>query len=219
MIGKFPVTKLDRTITEKGVHIAKHGAGTAIARCALNLQDASLSELSVLESADQNQIDKAEKIRIWVEGGLKLLIQHTDSEFAETIQNLIAGLKESDDIAMEFLIDHDHLMDLSHEKVIQCDADVADEIGDEHADGIMVLYTLGLLHTFFSISGADEKTALNNDITFWEDLEEDDRNRVIDILLQPQIDSGNVFSRFLQNSIYKSWKVLQHWADSTSYGS
>ena len=203
MIGGFPVTKLSRSIPENGVHIAKHGSGTVIAQCAVYLQDASLSELTISESADQNQTDKAEKTRIWVEGGLKLLMQHTDSEFAGTIQGLIEGLKESDDIAIEFLIDHDHLMDLSDDMAIRCDTDVADEIGDEHADGIIMLYALGLLHTFSSISGADEKAALNNDIAFWEDLEEDDRHCVIDTLSHPQIDSGNVFLRFLQNSIHK----------------
>jgi hypothetical protein len=217
MIGRFPVTKLSHNILEKGVHVAKHGAGVLVARCKMDLQDASLSQFTTEESADLDQIDKAEKTRTWVEGGLKLLLQYADSDVG-MIRGQVTDVNEAGGINMEFLMDHDYVLDTGYRipdtgiwhlasgienTVIRCDIDVADEIDGEYIDGIRTLYALGFLHQFSFLSGADEKAALNNTITFYENLKDNDRDALIKVLSQPRIDAGNVFLRFLRNSAHK----------------
>ena len=204
MIRRFPVTKLSHSITEKGVYVAKHGSGVRVAQCSINLLDGSLSELIAEENADLQQIDKAKKIRMWAAEGLKLLIHRTNAGFAD----ITSGLGEVSSIEVQFLKDHDHLMDAQYSALdagcsIQLDVNTADEIDDEHINGIKTLYALGLLHEFSSIAGADEKAALNNAITFYENLGDDDKSALVKTLSLPQIDSGNVFLRFLQNSAHK----------------
>ena len=180
MKRRFPVTILSHCIPEKGVHIAKRGPGAKVAWC--RIQNGSLSELTVIEDVLRDQIEKAEKTRAQIEKALKLM---TPAE-------------APDNVEIEFLTNHDRLMDLSGGTAIRCDIDIADEMD------IAALYTLGLLYGCFSISGADEKAALNAVITFYENLPESDRNSIDKILSQPKLDTGDIFLRFLQNSAHKS---------------
>ena len=188
MTRKFPVTKLSHSVPEKGVHVAKHGAGTEIARCSIDFQSASLSGLTMAESVLQDQIKKAEKVKAWIEKALRLVTADASRVMATNI-------------TIEFLVNHDVLIDLSDGTSIRCDIDVADEI--EQEDDVSALYALGLLYGFCAICGDDEEDALNDVIAFYENLPESDRDSIGKILSQPQIDTGNVFLRFLQNSAHK----------------
>jgi len=188
MIMRFPVTKLGRSIQGKGVQIAKRDAGVKIAWCDANLRNGSLSELTMTENAPQDQITNAEKTKAWIEEGLKLA----------------TGVEMPDRLRIEFLTNHDRLIALSDETTIQCDVDAADEIDDADSGGMSALYALGLVHGFSAISSADEKDALNDVITFYENLQESDRDGVGRALSLPQIDTGNVFLRFLKNSANQS---------------
>ncbi|MFC1715900.1 hypothetical protein ACFL6S_19680 [Candidatus Poribacteria bacterium] len=188
MTRRFPITKLSCSIPEKGVHVAKRGEGTEVARCSMDLHNFSLSELVGVESITQDQLEKAGKVKTWIEQGLKRVTADA-SRVTET------------SIGIEFLMNHDVLMDIEDGTSIRCDIDVADEIGQEN--GVSALYALGLIYGFSAICSDDEGDALNNVIAFYEDLPENHRNGVDEILSQPQLDTGNVFLRFLQNSFGK----------------
>ena len=116
----FPVIKLDYSIPEKGVHVAKRASGTRIAQCSMNIQGISFCEFAGIEGAPQDQLDKAEKVKTWIAEGMKRIATGA-SRVAEA------------DIAIEFMTDHHALMDISDRATVRCDIDVVDEI--DQGDG------------------------------------------------------------------------------------
>lgn len=186
MIRKFPVTKLNESIMDKGVHIAKRGTGTEIAKCGIDSRYI-LSELNVVENASSDQVKSAKKAKKWIEEAFKIV---TDS-------------KMPDDIEIEFLVNHDCLLDLYNESSIRCDIDIATELDDASSENMPVLYAMGLLYVFDILSGSAENEALNSVIAFYEKLQDSGKDSINDTLSQPQLDTGNIFLRFLQNSVNK----------------
>jgi len=181
MAKGFLVTKLKYGIPEKGVYVAKRDKGIKVAECRINLKDISLLELIPEKNFNQHQLDRSKKVRIWLESGLRLLNSHS---------SISMDLAKNPELKVEFLENHFSLMNVKSSSTIQCDIDIADELDDP---GIEVLYSLGLLHTFCSINGMEEKIALDNVITFYENLRDEDKDVLLKILSHPQIDTGKIF--------------------------
>ncbi len=104
---RLPVTKLNYSLLEKGVYVAKHGDGIEIASGEIDLARLSLSEPIVKEGSD-----KVKKVKAWIEDGLKIFAQYSRNDLIRVIE------KPQRLVKLKFLSGHDHVIDLSDEDAL-----------------------------------------------------------------------------------------------------
>jgi len=219
--SSFPVTKVARIIEDKGVSVAKRGAGIKIASAEIvlsttlkasltaELTQASISALTEVQGATAGQQDKATRTRTAIEQGLAWLAQSGD--FGFRILRLRSGQASDcglpsppnpqspipnpqlDRVPVEFLEDHDVVLDTA-DGILRFDADTVVEVDGD----LTVLYGLGLFHEFQHLAGLDEKACLHRTLTLYEHMSEADKAALAGILSTPQLDTDKVFLRFLR---------------------
>ena len=197
----FPVTKVDRQLssTLKGITVARHGEGYRLGSkimqlSAEGLEKVSFSWLKPERKTPLQQEQLAENAFSFLNHGLDLLIQYGVELLLESPQRL--------EVPVDFLREHDYVMDVVFLEGgpgrIRIDVDTARETDPHLQRGLKVLYGMGLLHTLTLLIQRDEREALLRTISFYENLSQEHKDALIQVLSQDSIDSGDVFLRFLK---------------------
>ncbi|OPX22692.1 MAG: hypothetical protein B1H02_05835, partial [Candidatus Latescibacteria bacterium 4484_107] len=197
--SSFPVTKVARIIEDKGVSVAKRGAGAKIASAEITLTakltQASISPLTEVRGATTGQRDKAARTQTAIEQGLAWL-NDCGLRIADWgLGNPKSEIRnpKSNRISVEFLEGHDVVLDTA-DGILRFDADTVTEVDGD----LSVLYGLGLFHEFQHVAGLDEKACLHRTLTLYENMSEADKAALAGILSAPQLDTDKVFLRFLR---------------------
>ncbi len=198
MINKFQIRKLDYSIPEKGIYVAKHKEGSLVAKSKIDLNNAKILDLNIVEGVSDENVRKIQKATFLLQEVLKKLNQYEKFE-------LVSKDKKHGNIILHYLTDHDCLLDLPDNSSIRLDIDLASEINAKDED-FALLYSLALIYGLDCIFGIDVKNALNHVISFFENMSFIEKNALLSLLSQPPIDPGNIFLRFLRDSAYKPQK-------------
>ncbi|RKY66696.1 MAG: hypothetical protein DRP97_07960, partial [Candidatus Latescibacterota bacterium] len=197
--SSFPVTKVARIIEDKGVSVAKRGAGAKIASAEITLTakltQASISPLTEVRGATTGQRDKAARTQTAIEQGLAWLNDCGLGIADWGLGNPKSEIRnpKSNRISVEFLEGHDVVLDTA-DGILRFDADTVTEVDGD----LSVLYGLGLFHEFQHVAGLDEKACLHRTLTLYENMSEADKAALAGILSAPQLDTDKVFLRFLR---------------------
>ena len=180
----LPVTKVDHIVAEKGVSVAKRGDGTPVGEGTI----AFLRDVKVSGEGLEKTVDA-------ISAGLGFLTRY--EEAASTAVELTVGRT----VVAEFLQGHDRVMDAmpGETPTIRFDTDTPEEV----EEGLDALYGIGLLHELHHLSGLDERDALDRTLTFYEGLNDADKDALHRVLSSPKLDTGGVFLRFLESGAGK----------------
>ena len=203
----FPVTKLEKSYEDKGVVVPKRGDGTPVATTRLGLnptgrRKATVAALTAAGGSNKKLLAQAERVRECIAGGLELLgSMHTQKK--RSVTGVLKGLSPAKlRMPATLLKGHDVLMDVLTDgaPTARFDIDVAKEVPKSQTDGLQVLYALGLLSAFGVASGSDPREALLAAVAFYEDLDDELRNALQQVLKVPAVDPGQNLARFLRDA-------------------
>lgn len=202
----FPVTRVNKQLSSilkgKGISVARHGEGHQLGSkvmrlSAEGLRGVSFSWLKPERKTPLQQEQLAENTFPFLNRGLNLLIQYQNSGV-----DLLTESFQDFNIPIDFLKGHDYVMDVVFPEGgpgrIRIDVDTVRETDPHLQQGLEVLYGMGLLHTLTLLIQRDEREALLKTIAFYENLSQEHKDALMEVLSQDPIDSGDVFLRFLK---------------------
>ena len=215
----MPITKVKEYLEDKGVSVAKRGVGKLIAsaRMLIDPEKPSISDFKFMDNAALSEVLKeaVNGVNRALGEGLKLLMKSN----IKVVRDVISRIAGSN-IPVLFLSDHEYVLDLFTErdnKVIRVDVNIYGEIKEKDRNGLPVLYAVSLFNEFCRLSGLEETDSLMKTVEFYENLEESQVHRLKHILFGKNVDAGNVFLRFLEDSagkLEKEKRRLASWLRS-----
>jgi len=207
----LPVTKVALYLSDKGVSAAKRGAGARVAWARIRFNHGQIDHAEICDfakerQATEDQSRRALRTRELVRQGVVRLAQYRSRGLTDDLESKLYG---QDSVTLEFLENHDFLMDVTVgaiDPVIRCDIDVVEELGQELMGSAVTLYSLALLHELCHICGFDEDHALERTVTLYEAFNDKEKEQLHEVLSHPNIDSNKVFLHFLEESSNKPEK-------------
>ncbi len=207
----MPVSRVDK---RTGRRIVEEGTKVASAKIVIGqggLATASVTKPAITErptNMTAHQVGQTAKL---LSKALSILAKYEGEEIVRGATGRIVA--EGIELPVDFLQDHDVLMDISPASEdlqqgdnfrIRVDIDTARSLGKKHEGSLSILMAIGLLHEFYHRLGLNEEDALIKTLEFCKLLKEKDLksyNDLTDLLLANVIDHGNNFRDFIVKGI------------------
>ncbi|MDD5033874.1 MAG: hypothetical protein PHE55_03880 [Methylococcaceae bacterium] len=190
---------------DNGIWRARRGCGPVVAEGVCRFGDAAPAEARIQISAETD-----ERIAFTgrlCEHSLRLLTRRLEgsSEWVELIRRELAGRE----LALSFLAHHEFLLEVNPQEgrlYLACDAAsalgmaAAPDFEAENRLGLEVLLALGQFHLFLCLAGWTRREALHATLALYSSFPPAERACLHQLLRGSVLDSGNLFSLFLERA-------------------